>query len=120
MPETLNTLVQEFIVSADDNGFVPLKAFAQKTLKRSANDISTFFDLESRFYSRYQQTIIHNIKHNVVFIKRYKKDGSLRARVCEGGVHQDDLLTFITRAKNEIEENEKRFDAAYKNYYGLE
>lgn len=120
MPEVPNILMQEFIALADDDGFVPLKVFAQKALKRSANDINTFFDSEGRFYGRYQQTIIHNIKHSVVFTKCYKRDGSFRDRICEGGVHRDDLLTFIIRAKNEIEENEKRFDVAYKNYYGLE
>lgn len=112
-----NSLINEFIVSADDNGFVPLKIFAQKALKRSANDISTFFDPESRFYQDYQQTVILNVKHNVVFTRRYKKNGSLRDRVCDGGVHQDDLLTFITQAQIAIDNNTKKFNEAYKNYY---
>ncbi|WP_140918525.1 P-loop NTPase family protein [Limnobaculum xujianqingii] len=114
-----NSLMNEFILSADDDGFIPLKVFAQKALKRSANDINTFFDPESRFYQQYLQTVILNVKHNVVFTQRYKKDGSPGARVCEGGVHKDDLLIFILQAQIAIENNTKKFDEVYRDYYEL-
>lgn len=114
-----SSLLSEFISAVDDEGFVPLKVFSQKMLKRSVNEASTFFDPKGRFYDRYQKTVTHNIRHNVTFTNHFKKNGSLRNRSCEGGVHKDDLVTFIKQAQEAIEENTRNFDAAYKKYYEI-
>lgn len=75
-----------------------------------------FFDPESRFYERYKRTVITGIRHNVVFTNKYKKNGMLRSRNSEGGVHKSDLGKFILAARKSIEEQQKKFDELAQSY----
>lgn len=117
MLNTEGTLLDEIMSQADEAGFIPLKVFSRKLLKRTPNEINTFFDPDSRFYEEYQRTVVCNVRHNVTIKKTYTSSGILRKEVTTGGIYKDDLLTFLIQALKKIDENNQLFDQACINYW---
>ena len=74
------TLLDELMSQADEAGFIPLKVFSRKILKRTPNEINTFFDPDSRFYEEYQRTVICNVRHNVTIKKNLHQQWDLTKR----------------------------------------
>ncbi|WP_336285636.1 hypothetical protein [Citrobacter arsenatis] len=117
MLDTEGALLDEIMSQADEAGFIPLMVFSRKLLKRTPNEINTFFDPDSRFYEEYQRTVVCNIRHNVTIKKTYTSTGILRKQVTTGGIYKDDLLTFLIQALKKIDENNQLFDQACINYW---
>ena len=117
MLNTEGTLLEEIMSQADEAGFIPLKVFSRKLLKRTPNEINTFFDPNSRFYDEYQRTVICNVRHNVTIKKTYTSTGLLQKEVTTGGIYKDDLLTFLAQALKKIDEHDQLFDQACANYW---
>lgn len=69
MLDTEGALLDEIMSQADEAGFIPLMVFSRKLLKRTPNEINTFFDPDSRFYEEHQRTVVCNIRHNVTIKK---------------------------------------------------
>lgn len=107
--------IEELAVHTNADGFVDLRFFAQKIFKLSANDLSTFFDYEGRFYPNYEKHI-KNIKHNVTFTAKYTKDGRFNGRIVSGGVHIQDLSIFIKIATLLINRNSEELEKGYQQY----
>lgn len=79
------TLLDEIMSQADEAGFIPLKVFSRKILKRTPNEINTFFDPDSRFYEEYQRTVICNVRHNVTIKKPTPAMGSYEKKLRKVG-----------------------------------
>lgn len=48
-------MLNEILTQADEVEIIPLKAFSRKLLKRTVNEINTFFDPDNRFREEYQK-----------------------------------------------------------------
>lgn len=117
------TNIAAFKDKADADGYVPLKAFANKVFRLNDNALSGYFDPSDRFYeSEDSKMVRENIRHNVTLtLKPVKKINPLDStythyKLVKGGIHQDDLEAFIKRVNIAIERNNAKFAEVIEEY----
>ena len=115
--------IQEFIEQADENGYVPLKAFCNKVFRLNENAIvSSFFEPVNPdlCIKNEVKDIQENIRNNIEVVEITKKrrgtSETYQVKTIQGGIYKDDLQLFIEKAKRAIAINSGKLAESYKEH----
>jgi len=115
--------IQEFIEQADENGYVPLKAFCNKVFRLNENAIvSSFFEPVNPdlCIKNEVKDIQENIRNNIEVVEITKKrrgtSETYQVKTIQGGIYKDDLQLFIEKAKRAIAINSGKLVESYKEH----
>lgn len=115
--------ITKYIEQADENGYVPLKAFCSKIFKLNENAIaSSFFEPINPFLciKNEVEDIQKNTRNSIQFIiitkKRKRSSENYQVKTVIGGIYRDDLELFIEKVKVAISINSGKLAEIYEEH----